>query len=260
VNSILSNTSYPNFELLIVDNGSNDTATLQYLGSLQGEPRVRVVRDERPFNYSALNNAAVRMVQGELLALDNNDLEVTSSDWLSEMVSVALQPGVGAVGARLWYPDNTLQHGGVVLGLDGIAGHAQKRLRRGAYGYFSRACLTQDYSAVTAACLVIRKSIYEEVGGLNEIDLAVAFNDVDFCLRVREAGYRNVWTPFAEMYHLESATRGIEDTPEKQQRFSNEVQYMKQRWGEQLLNDPAYNPNLTLVGTDFSLAWPPRVC
>ncbi|MDD2919833.1 glycosyltransferase family 2 protein [Rhodoferax sp.] len=259
VASLISKTSYANYELLIVDNGSDDPATLDYLDALKAEPRVRVLRDNCPFNYSALNNAAVSLARGELVALLNNDLEVISPDWLSEMVGLALQAGVGAVGARLWYPDNTLQHAGVVLGLDGVAGHAQKRLGRSAYGYFSRACLAQGFSAVTAACLVIRKAIYQEVGGLNETDLAVAFNDVDFCLRVREAGYRNVWTPFAELYHHESASRGHEDTPEKQARFNSEVQYMKQRWGELLLTDPAYNPNLTLIGTDFSLAWPPRV-
>jgi GT2 family glycosyltransferase len=259
VESILKKTTYPNYEILIVDNGSDDPATLQYFKELQSDPRIRVVRDDRPFNYSALNNAAVKLARGEVVGLLNNDLEVISPEWLSEMVSHALRPGVGAVGARLWYPNNTLQHGGVVIGLGGVAGHSHKHLPQKMSGYFWRASLIQSFSAVTAACLVIRKSVYEEVGGFNEDDLQIAFNDIDFCLRVREAGYRNIWTPYAELYHHESATRGYEDTPERQARFAKEVQYMKQRWGDTLLNDPAYSPNLTLGHDDFSLAWPPRV-
>lgn len=259
VESVLRKSTYPNYEILIVDNGSDDPATLQYLEDMQADARVRVLRDERPFNFSALNNAAAKLARGEVLGLFNNDLETLSPDWLSEMVSHAIRPGVGAVGARLWYPNETLQHAGVILGIGGIAGHSHKNLLRHQHGYFCRAALTQSLSAVSAACLVIRKAIYEEVGGLNETDLQVAFNDVDFCLRVREAGYRNIWTPYAELYHHESATRGFEDTPEKQARFAKEVAYMKQRWGDQLLYDPAYSPNLTLEHEDFSLAWPPRV-
>lgn len=259
IESILKQTSYPNYEILVVDNGSDDLATLHYFEDLESEVRVRVLRDDRPFNYSALNNAAVKVARGELVGLINNDIEVISPDWLSEMVSHALRPGVGAVGARLWYPNKKLQHGGVILGVGGVAGHSHKHLGDHQYGYFGRANLVQSFSALTAACLVIRKTIFEEVGGLNEADLQIAFNDIDFCLRVREAGYRNIWTPYAELYHHESATRGFEDTPEKQARFNKEVHYMKQRWGDQLLNDPAYSPNLTLDHEDFSLAWPPRV-
>lgn len=259
VESILEKTTYPNYEILIVDNGSDDPETLRYFETLEAKSRARILRDDRPFNYSALNNAAVKKARGELVALVNNDIEVISPDWLSEMVSHALRPDVGAVGAKLLYPNETLQHGGVILGLGGTAGHSHKHLPRHQYGYGGRASLIQSFSAVTAACLLIRKAIYEEVGGLNEMDLQVAFNDVDFCMRVREAGYRNVWTPYAELYHHESATRGYEDTPEKQVRFAKEMAYMKQRWGDLLLNDPAYSPNLTLDHEDFSLAWPPRV-
>jgi GT2 family glycosyltransferase len=201
----------------------------------------------------------VKFAQGEVIGLLNNDLEVISPDWLSEMVSHALRPEVGAVGARLWYPDNTLQHGGIVIWLGGVAGHAHSRLPRHQHGYFGRASLIQSFSAVTAACLVIRKSVYEEVAGFNEDDLSIAFNDVDFCLRVGNAGYRNIWTPYAELYHYESATRGYEDTPEKQKRFAKEVAYMKQQWGDLVLNDHAYSPNLTLDYGDLSLAWPPRI-
>lgn len=259
VESILGKTTYTNYEIIIIDNGSDDRATLRYLEELAARPCVRVIRDARPFNYSALNNAAVKVARGEVLGLINNDVEVINPDWLSEMVSHALRPEVGAVGARLWYADDTLQHAGVVLGIHGIAEHVHRFLPRNHVGYCGRASLIQSFSAVTGACLLVRKSIYEEVGGLNETELQVACNDVDFCLRVREAGYRNIWTPYAELYHHESASRGFDDTPEKQARSAKEVAYMQQRWGDLLLNDPAYSPNLSLDADDFSLAWPPRV-
>lgn len=258
INSILLHTTYWNYEIVIVDNGSDDPETLTYLASFAGLPGMRVIRDDREFNYSALNNMAVREAQGEVIALINNDIEVISPDWLTEMVSIALQPGVGAVGARLWYPNKTLQHAGVVLGIGGVAGHSHKALMQGQDGYFSRAKLTQSFSAVTAACLVVGKDKYQFVGGLNEINLKVAFNDVDFCLRLREAGWRNVWTPHAELFHHESATRGSDILPEKQERFNSEVRYMMARWEDSLQTDPAYNRNLTLQHEDFSLAWPPR--
>jgi lipopolysaccharide biosynthesis glycosyltransferase/glycosyltransferase involved in cell wall biosynthesis len=259
VESIQRKTSYPDYEMIIVDNASDDPLTIQYLRELQLNPGMRVVRDDWPFNFSALNNAAVKLAGGEIIGLLNNDLEVISSEWLSEMVSHALLPGVGAVGAKLWYPDDTLQHGGVILGLGGVAGHSHCHLPRQHYGYFGRAVLTSSFSVVSAACLVIRKSIYHEVGGFNEDNLAVAFNDVDFCLRIAEAGYRNVWTPYAELYHHESATRGYENTAQKQKRFVEEVSHMKRQWGDVLMRDPAYSPNLTLEYEDFSLAWPPRI-
>ena len=258
IESLLSKTDYPHYEIIIVDNGSDDPDVLRYLRTLEANPIIRILRDDRPFNFSALNNAAVAVARGELVCLLNNDVEIINPDWLRQMVSLALQPAAGAVGARLWYPNDTLQHGGVILGVGGVASHSHKELPRGQYGYFGRACLIQSFSAVTAACMVIRKAIYQQVGGMNETDLPVAFNDVDFCLRVREAGYRNVWTPYAELYHHESATRGNDDTPEKRQRFVREIAYMHTRWGKQLLNDPAYSPNLTLNHDDFGLAWPPR--
>ncbi|MGZ8158946.1 MAG: glycosyltransferase [Methylobacter sp.] len=259
IESLFDKTTYKNFEVLIVDNNSDDPETLEYFASLAGNKKIRVLRDERPFNYSALNNAAVQQAQGEYIGLVNNDIEVISPEWLDEMMGLAIQPGVGAVGARLWYPNETLQHGGCITGIGGVAGHSHKHLPRGQFGYFARAQLIQTISVVTAACLVIKKSIYEEVKGLDETNLKVAFNDVDFCLRVREAGYRNIWTPYAELYHHESATRGYEDTPEKKLRFRDEVLYMQKRWGNSLKNDPAYSPNLTLDHEDFSYAWPPRI-
>ncbi|KUE90321.1 glycosyl transferase family 2 [Cupriavidus necator] len=259
VDSILERTTYPEYEIIVVDNGSDEPAVLEYFDKIAKHPRVRILRDDRPFNYSALNNHAVSVCRGQIVGLINNDIEVISSDWLEEMVSLALQPGVGAVGARLWYPNDTLQHGGVIMGIGGIANHAHKGIHRNDPGYFGRAVVTQNYSAVTAACLVIRRAVYDEVGGLNEQDLSVAYNDVDFCLRLITAGYRNVWTPYADLYHHESATRGQDDTPEKRKRFLIESNYMERHWKAFMDHDPAYSPNLTLEREDFSLAWPPRV-
>ncbi|MDE2421448.1 MAG: glycosyltransferase [Gammaproteobacteria bacterium] len=258
VDSILTKTTYTNFEIIIIDNGSDEPETLNYLEVIQSNTKIRVLRDDRPFNYSQLNNMAVSHANGEIIGLINNDIEVISPDWLTEMVSHVTRPNIGAVGARLWYPNNTLQHGGVILGIGGVAGHASKHIPQGHGGYFSRAQLAQSLSAVTAACLLVRKKVYEQVGGLNETNLKVAFNDVDFCLKVKTAGYRNIWTPYAELYHHESVSRGHEDSPEKKARFAKEALYMQQQWRHILKNDPSYNPNLTLEHEDFSLAWPPR--
>lgn len=258
VDSILARTTYENYEIIIVDNGSDDPDTLSYLASFQDSVFVRVIRDDREFNYSALNNMAVMHARGTIVGLINNDIEVISSEWLSEMVSLAIQPGVGAVGAKLWYPDRTLQHGGVILGVGGVANHAHKGISFGDSGYFSRANLIQSFSAVTAACLVVKKDRYLSIGGLDEVHLKVAFNDVDFCLRLLEKGFRNIWTPYAELFHHESATRGTDTAPEKRERFFSEVNYMLDRWDAILKDDPAYSPNLTLDREDFSYAWPPR--
>lgn len=257
IESIRTKTRYANYDILIVDNGSDDPATLAYLARLESEGAARILRDPRPFNYSALNNGAVREAGGELVGLLNNDLEVISPDWLDEMVSHALRPEIGAVGARLWYPDDTLQHGGVIL-VGGVAAHAHRQVRKGNAGYGGRAALLQDFSAVTAACMVLRKEVFQRIGGFDE-NLAVTFNDVDLCLKIQALGYRNLWTPYAELYHHESATRGHDNTPDKRARFAAEIRLMQERWGELLRRDPAYSPNLTLDREDFSLAWPPRV-
>ena len=258
VQSLLKETDYPDFELIFVDNNTQDPDALLALADLAQDQRVRVISDPRPFNYSALCNFGVQHARGSVLALVNNDVEVISKDWLREMTSIALQPGVGAVGARLWYPNDTLQHGGVILGFGGVANHAHLGLAKGDPGYFGRAMTLQGFSAVTGACLVVRRSVYNTVNGLDEANLAVAFNDIDFCIRIQQAGFRNIWTPYAEMYHHESATRGSDLTPEKRERFEREVNYMLNRWGRDLTFDPHYNPNLSLTGGFFDLAFPPR--
>lgn len=258
LDSLLLKTTYDNYEIIIVDNGSIEAATLALFERLPKD-RVRVIRDDSPFNYSRLNNRAVAQAKGDVICLMNNDIEIFTPDWVEEMLSFACQPDIGCVGARLWFPDGRLQHAGVITGLGGLAGHPNKYFPRGHLGYFGRAVLVQSFSAVTAACLMVRREVWEQAQGLDE-DLSVAYNDVDFCLRVKAAGYRNVWTPYAEMNHHESASRGNETTPEKQARYQEEIDRMKSRWGHLLMNDPAYNPNLTLQRDDFSLAWPPRNC
>ncbi|MBL9189269.1 MAG: glycosyltransferase [Opitutaceae bacterium] len=264
IESLLAKTTYADFELLIVDNDSDDADTLAYLAGLAEQSaqlatprRVRVIKFPGEFNFSAINNFGVQHSHAPLIGLLNNDLEVIHGDWLDEMASHALRPEIGCVGAKLYYPDDKIQHAGVILGIGGVAAHAWQTHPRGAAGQAHRNLLQQNLSAVTAACLVIRREVYLEVGGLDE-KLRVAFNDVDFCLKVRAAGYRNLWTPYAELYHHESASRGQEDTLEKRDRFRSEVETMTERWGDALLNDPAYNPNLTLTINDFTLALPPR--
>ena len=254
VRSVLGKTSYPNLEIIIIDNGSAEAATHDYFRRIQAEDsRVRVLPYPYPFNFAAINNFGVRHARGELVGLVNNDIEVISPEWLTEMASHALRPDIGCVGAKLYYADETIQHAGVIAGLGGVAGHSHKYFPRAASGYFHRLKIIQNLSAVTAACMVVRKSVYEQVGGMEEAGLGIAFNDVDFCLKVREAGYRNLWTPYAELYHYESKSRGAEDTPDKVERFNNEADFMKVKWGAMLRCDPCYNRNLTLTREDFSL-------
>lgn len=257
VDSILERTTYAVYEIVIVDNQSREPVTFEYLAGFERHSRVRVLRDDSPFNYSRINNEAVRQCRGELICLLNNDIEVITADWLEELVSHALRPQVGAVGAMLYYPNDTIQHAGVVIGMHGVAAHPYSGMPRGHNGQMARARLTQALSAVTAACLLVRREIFEKVGGLDTA-LQVAFNDIDFCLRIRQCGYVNIWTPFAELYHHESASRGIEDTPEKHERFESEIDFMMKRWSRQLRADPYYNPNLSLSDEPFALAFPPR--
>lgn len=254
VRGILAKSTYTNFEILILDNQSESQETLNWFERVQQEePRVRVLRYDHPFNFSAINNYGVTQAEGKIIGMINNDIEVISPEWLSEMVSHVCRQEIGCVGAKLYYDDDTIQHAGVILSIGGVGGHSHKYFPRASNGYFTRLKLIQNYSAVTAACLLVRKSVYEEVDGLDEENLKVAFNDVDFCLRVREAGYRNLWTPYAELYHHESKSRGAEDTREKAARFASEVSFMKLKWGEKLLNDPMYSPHLTKYREDFSI-------
>jgi GT2 family glycosyltransferase len=256
LSSVFQLTAYPNFDVLVVDNGSKGRPALDLLRGY--EQLVKLIRDERPFNYSGLNNYAVDRSDGDIICLLNDDCEVTTTEWLDEMVGQLLQEGVGAVGSKLLYPDGRIQHAGVVLGFDGVAGHADRLQDRLAPGHGGRLQVAHAVSAVTGACMAIRREAWQQVGGLDEHNLPVAFNDVDFCLRLHEAGWRIVWTPFAEMLHHESLTRGA-DTGPRADGFARECAYMKERWGPLLRNDPTYNPNLTLWSGGGDLASPPRV-
>ncbi|WP_422450370.1 MULTISPECIES: glycosyltransferase [unclassified Endozoicomonas] len=253
VDSILAKTSYRNFEILIIDNQSDCAQTLAYLDDISRHKQVSVYRYDDVFNYSAINNFAVEKASGDVVGLINNDVEIINPDWLREMVSQAMRPDIGCVGAMLYYANDTIQHAGVISGLGGVAGHSHKHFRRGDAGFQNRLNCVQNLSAVTAAALLVKKAIYREVGGLDAENLLVAFNDVDFCLKVRQAGYRNLWTSFAELYHHESVSRGQDDTPEKKARFEQEYQFMKNKWAGKLASDPYYHPNLTQRREDFSL-------
>jgi len=257
VTSIVSRSTYRQFDVLIVDNGSSEPESHAYFERVQQDPCISVLRIDGPFNFSRINNQAAARARGSLLCFLNNDTEVISPDWLEEMVSLAVRDGVGAVGAMLYYPSNTMQHAGVVLGLGGIASHPHRGERRGMPGNYGRAALTQTMSAVTAACMVLRKDTFEAVGGFDET-LAVAYNDVDLCLRLGARGFRNVWTPYAELYHFESVSRGDDLHGANLPRFVAESQAMRDRWQGLLDADPYYNPNLSLTRADLWFAYPPR--
>lgn len=252
IESVEQKTRYAQWEILLIDNQSDDPEALAYFKQLDTDRRVTLLQYNKPFNYSAINNYAVEQAKGSVVVLLNNDVEVINPDWLTELVSLCSRDAVGCVGAKLYYPNDTIQHAGVVLGLGGVAGHSHKHFDKQHDGYFKRLKIRQNLSAVTAACLAVRKDVYRQVGGLNESDLKVAFNDVDFCLKVHTAGYKNIWTPYAELYHHESISRGVEDTPEKQARFAAEIDYMKKRWGNLLSKDPYYHPLLTRDREDFT--------
>jgi GT2 family glycosyltransferase len=252
IRSIRSRTRYENYEIIIIDNGSVEDKTKRLFAGLSSDPSIRVLPMPEPFNFSKLNNAAAREATGEILGLVNNDIEVTREDWLDELVALAIRPESGCVGAKLLYPDGRIQHAGVVIGLGGVAGHAHRFAGADDPGYLNRLRRVQNVSAVTAACLLIRRQVFDQVGGLDE-SLTVAFNDVDFCLRVRAAGYLNLWTPFAELIHHESVSRGRDLTPTKARRFADEYATMQRRWGADLLRDPYYSPHLTYDREDFSL-------
>lgn len=251
---ILSQTDYQPLELIIIDNGSDQQETFELFDQLRRDKRVTILRHQRPFNYSEINNLAVHHAKGDILAFVNNDIEVLDAGWLAEMVSEIIRPGVGAVGAKLYYPDGRVQHGGVVVGLGGVAGHSFMMQPATSCGYFGLAALKRDVSAVTAACMLVKKSVFHAVGGFNEIDLPIAFNDVDLCLKIRKAGFQVIWTPFAELIHHESASRGNDNLPEKQERVDRECQYMLATWSAEIQRDPFYNPNFALNADWGSLA------
>ena len=256
VESIYARTTYPDFEILLIENNSKEEQTFRSYERMRKEhpDTLKVLTWQgKGFNYSALNNFGAQYATGEYLLLLNNDTEVITPGWLEEMVMYAQQKRVGCVGAKLFYPDDTIQHAGVGFGIGGVAGHLHKYFPATSDGYMGRLNYVQDVYGDTAACLLIRKEIYDEVHGLDE-SYAVAFNDVDFCVRVREAGYTNVFTPFAQLYHYESKSRGMEDNPEKQKRFQGEVLRFQARWGDLLAKgDPCTNPNFDIQREDFSL-------
>jgi O-antigen biosynthesis protein len=256
VSGILERTRYRNLELLIVDNRSEESATHAYLDEIAADPRIRVLHYDEPFNFSVINNWAAKQARGEVLLFLNNDTEVIGPDWLRHLIANACRAEVGAVGAKLLYPSGRVQHAGVILGLGGVAGHFHLGCQRHDPGYFSRAVLQQNLSAVTAACLAMRQEVFEEVGGFNG-DLRVAFNDVDLCLRLRQRGYLIVWTPLAELYHHESASRGSDLVSARHHEFVREIEYMRSKWGWVLDRDPYFNPNLSLRDVAISLALPP---
>jgi GT2 family glycosyltransferase len=258
VDGLLRRTDYPNLEIIVIDHDSEEPETLALLREVSQDPRVRIMLYRGAFNYSDMNNKAAAIARGDLLGFINNDVDVIDSGWLGEMVALASRPEYGAVGAKLLYPDGKVQHAGVVLGAGGVAGHLHLGEGASHSGYFGRLCLPSNVSAVTGACLIVRKSIFHEVGGLNATDLTVAFNDVDFCLKVAAAGYLNVWTPFALLYHHESPSRKKDTEPEKAARFRREVLYMQRTWGEVLESDPFYNANFSLADARFELAAPAR--
>ena len=254
LNSVYTKSTYKNFEVIVVENNSTETETFEYYENAKNKyNNFRVITWESGFNYSAINNFAVKQAKGEYVLLLNNDIEVITPDWIEQMLMFAQRYDVGAVGSKLYYDDDTIQHAGVIVGLGGVAGHSHKYFNRENPGYMARAVIAQNLSACTAACLLVKKSVYDQVGGLDE-EYAVAFNDVDFCMSIRKAGYLIVFTPFSEFYHYESKSRGDENTPEKRARFNSEVFRFQDKWGAELKKgDPYYNPNLTLDDENFAL-------
>ncbi len=261
ITTILASTTYPDYEIVLVVNEIRfkNKKKAAYLKSLQAEPRIRIlVYTDRPFNYSWINNWAIGQVDSTILCLMNDDISVITPDWLEQLVMRVELEGVAAAGPMLYYPDERIQHAGVTLGINGVAGANYSGAPRGAPGYFSRAALEQDVSCVTAALMVLRREAFEAISGFDE-NLAVAFNDVDLCIRIREAGWRIIWTPQVEMYHHESATIGQPDSVERRLQFNDEIALMQKKWRDVLPNDPFHNPNLSLFSHHFALADQPRI-
>jgi GT2 family glycosyltransferase len=255
VTSILEKSTYDNFEIIIVENNSETSEIKDYYKTLEGNEKIKIVTYEGGFNYSAINNFGVRFADGEYILLLNNDTQVITPNWLEELLMYAQRKDVGAVGAKLYYGDHTIQHAGVILGLGAhrTAGHCHYKQERQNLGYMGRLCYAQNFSAVTGACLMVKKALYEEVGGLDE-SFAISLNDVDFCLKLREKGLLNVFTPFCELFHFESTSRGLDDQGEKAERYNKESERFREKWKAVLeAGDPYYNPNFSLDKSDFSL-------
>ena len=255
VTSILEKSTYDNFEIIIVENNSETSEIKEYYETLKENEKIKIVTYEGGFNYSAINNFGVRFADGEYILLLNNDTQVITPNWLEELLMYAQRKDVGAVGAKLYYGDHTIQHAGVILGLGAhrTAGHCHYKQERQNLGYMGRLCYAQNFSAVTGACLMVKKALYEEVGGLDE-SFAISLNDVDFCLKLREKGLLNVFTPFCELFHFESTSRGLDDQGEKAERYNKESERFREKWKAVLeAGDPYYNPNFSLDKSDFSL-------
>ena len=255
ISSIEEKSTYDNYEIIVVENNSETKEIKDYYELLKDDPRVKVVTYTGPFNYSAINNFGVKETTGEYILLLNNDTQVITVNWMEEMLMYAQREDVGAVGAKLYYGDKTIQHAGVVIGLGAhrTAGHTHYKQHRENLGYMGRLCYAQDVTAVTGACLLVKKSLFEKVGGLDE-SFAISLNDVDFCLKLRKLGLLNVFTPFAELYHFESISRGLDDQGEKAERYNRESAHFRDKWKKELQQgDPYYNPNFSLDRSDFSL-------
>lgn len=259
IKSIVEKTDYKNYEIIVIDNNSNDPHTLEYLGSISREPNISILKYQEPFNFSAINNFAAQRSKNEYLLFLNNDTKVIQREWLSAMLEHARRKEVGAVGCKLLYPNGKIQHAGVILGISGmqgklgVAGHSHKHISNSARGYYGRPHVIHNISAVTGACVLVRRNVFYEVDGFDE-NLGIAFNDVDLCLKIREKGYLIVYTPYSELYHYESLSRGYEDTPEKEERFEKECKYIRRKWGAIIdKGDPYYNSNLTLEREDFTI-------
>ena len=255
ISSIVEKSTWENYEIIVVENNSETKEIFSYYDELQNNPQIRVVTFEGKFNYSKINNFGVSLATGDYVLLLNNDTQVITINWMEELLMYAQRPDVGAVGGKLYYGDKTIQHAGVVIGLGAhrTAGHVHYRQKRENLGYMGRLCYAQDMTAVTGACLLVKKSLYEQVGGLDE-SFEISLNDVDFCLKLRKAGYLNVFTPFAELYHFESISRGLDDQGEKAKRYNEESERFRNKWKAELeAGDPYFNPNFSLDKSDFSL-------
>ena len=257
ISSIVEKSTWENYEIIVVENNSETKEIFSYYDELQNNPQIRVVTFEGKFNYSKINNFGVSLATGDYVLLLNNDTQVITINWMEELLMYAQRPDVGAVGGKLYYGDKTIQHAGIVIGLGAhrTAGHTHYRIPEANVGYMGRLCYAQDVTAVTGACMMVSKALYEELGGLDE-SFTVALNDVDFCLRVREKGFLNIFTPFAELYHYESKSRGSDKKDERALRYQQESDRFRVKWADALAKgDPYYNPNFSLDHSDFTVNW-----